>query len=197
MERKNRKVLSLLAGLLILFTGGGLIWAAVADNTRVVIVIKCPKGTHVHTCRLNSGSHFVMTTEGGIAAEVGEPFTTEDGLKGTQLKVVDLDSRGEVEGIGEAVFTLDTSRSAESSIVANQPDADFPATQTMRFYPSLTLNGKSFSASEPAEVMNSEVSSFPPPPGTGYVLTHEMTMTSEEGDVLVIEPGKVFTMGEG
>ncbi len=195
MERKSWKILSLLTMALILLAGGSLIWASVADSTRVVI--RCPAGTHTHTCHLNSGPRLTITTAGSIGAAVGDHFTTSDGREGTQLEVVELQSSGWVEGIGEATFTLDTSRGASSSIVANQADARFPATQTMRFYTKLTLNGQSFDSSDPVEVVNTAVTSFPPPPGTIYVLTHEMKMTSDSGDVLVIDPGKAFTVGQG
>lgn len=64
----------------------------------------------------------------------------------------------------------------------------------MRFYPVFIVNGEVFKSADAAELVNSDVTSFPPKPGTVYVLTKHITLKSAEGNSIDVQPGRAFTI---
>jgi len=196
MTRWKRIALSsVAAGLLV---GGGWVWlqdasAALPSQGKIV---RC-KGDKSHLLELNGGPGLNAVTTGFIDATVGQSSTTSDGRLTTQLTVNGTHTEGYVEGVGNLVITMDSSRAVPpSSLTANQRGAAFPATQTMRFFPVLSLNGENFTSETPVQVVSSSVTSFPPQRGTVYVLTNAMSLRSAEGNSITLEPGKAFTITE-
>ena len=192
------KRLTLLSATAVLLAGGGWMWlqeasAAVnipAPGTRVAC-----SGSRSHIISVNNGPLVAAATLGAIKADVGETTTLSDGRQSTQLTVVDTFTQGTVEGVGDLVITLDkTKPSLASSLTSNQRDKQFPATQTMRFYPEFILNGESFRSTTPVNVVNSNVGSFPPARGTVYVLTNSMVLKSDAGNTITLQPGKAFSI---
>lgn len=157
-------------------------------------VVTCA-GSRSHLIAVNNGPSLSAATSGAIKAEVGATTRTSDGRQTTSLKVVDTFTHGSVEGLGDLVITLDKSRpSPASSLTANGTSSVFPATQTMRFFATFVVNGEAFKSIDPVQVVNSNVTSFPPEPGTIYVLTNAMTLKSAQGNTLSLKPGKAFTI---
>lgn len=191
---KRMALSSVAAGLLV---GGGWLWlqeASAAAYPRPGTVFNC-QGIRPHNIRFNQGLSFDAVTQGAIQAVAGETTTTADGRERMQLTVTDTATEGYVEGIGPLQITMDKNKPAvPSSLTANQKEAPFPATQTMRFYPQFNLNGEVFSATTPVHVVNSSVKSFPPEPGTVYVLTNEVVLESEKGNTISLTPGRAFTI---
>jgi hypothetical protein len=155
------------------------------------------KGDKSHLLQLNAGPTLDAVTTGSIVAVVGQTGLTPDGRQTTQLTVRGTHTEGFVSGVGDLVITMDSSQAApKSSLTANQRGAAFPATQTMRFFPVLTLNDEAFTSTTPVQVVSSSVTSFPPQPGTVYVLTNSMVLRSDKGNTISLEPGKAFTITE-
>jgi hypothetical protein len=152
-------------------------------------------GDRDHEIAVNGGASVAAATQGAIQAQVGQTTLTTDGRQTTQLRVTNTFTEGYVEGVGNLVITLDTSRpSVASSLTANQRGAAFPATQVMRFYPKFILNDEVFQSTTPVQVVSSSVTSFPPEEGTVYVLTNSMVLTSSAGNTISLKPGKAFTI---
>ncbi|HEX6904139.1 MAG TPA: hypothetical protein VF789_30795 [Thermoanaerobaculia bacterium] len=154
-------------------------------------------GFKEHPIASNIGPDFGTNTVGGIVVEVGSHFTLADGRNGANLVVRDLRSAGEVEGIGKVEIGFDASRQGRSTIVANQRGLDYPATQTMRFFPTVTIDGKEFRALNAANLVNSAVTSTPPKEGTVYALTNDVALedVGNPGKVaMTIKPGRAFTV---
>ena len=188
MGRLSSKRIALVCVAVALMVGGGWVWLKDASAAN------CP-GNKSHEVSVNGGPIVIANTNGGILVNPGRPFTTSDGRKGFELKIDNVFSNGQVEGLGDLDISLDTSRQAPpSSLTANKQGTQFPATQVMQFYPVFTLNGEEFRG-DAARVVNSNVDSFPPRPGTVYVLTNAMTLQSEAGNTMRLEPGKAFTVG--
>lgn len=156
------------------------------------------KGDKSHLLEQLGGGVYTVNTRGFLAADISNGFLTADGRQGTNLIVADVFSTGAVDALGTVTFALDASRSAGgSAIVANQKDAAFPATQTMRFHFTTTIDGKSYRSQTPAVVVNSAVGSFPPAEGTTYVLTNAVTLEDAAKPgvaVFRLQPGKAFTV---
>jgi hypothetical protein len=181
--------LTVAAGLLV---GGG--WFFLNDASAVAAAVECD-GSKDHMIGLNGGTPVLAETDGGILVLPGNPGVTPDGRTTLPLTVTDVFSKGTVEGLGELTISLDRSKPAPAgALTANQKGAAFPATQVVQFYPSFDLNGETFQTQAPARVMNSNVKSFPPAPGTVYVLTNEMELKSAAGNTMKIPPGKAFTV---
>jgi hypothetical protein len=192
MVRKYWQRHALLWMAAVLLVGGGGIWVRDASAA-------AHPGDKYHDISFNGGPIIHAKTSGGINIDIGQPTTTSDGRRLIPLTVVDLYSSGFIEGIGDINIRLDAARTAAagpSSLTANQKDADFPATQSMVFYPIFTVNGEDFNADQPAQVVNASVEVFPPKPGTTYVLINKMTLRSEDGNTLELFPGKKFVVGE-
>ena len=152
-------------------------------------------GDRSHRIRFNGGPPIDADTQGAMQAVVGKVSETSDGRQTAELTITDTSTEGHVEGIGQLRITLDKNRPAvPSSLTANQKEAPFPATQTMRFYPLFILNEEVFSSETPVDVVNSNVKSFPPEPGTVYVLTNDVTLVSEKGNKIDLSPGEAFTI---
>ncbi len=197
MVRFSKK-LALSSAAAVLLAGGGWMWlqeASAAISALPQGTIFTCNGNRDHEIAVNGGPSLNAATLGAIKAEVGKTTTTSDGRQTTSLKVVDTFTHGRVEGLGDLVITLDSSRpSPASSLTANRSGSAYPATQTMRFFATFVLNGEAFNSSDPVQVVNSNVTSFPPAPGTVYVLTNAMTLTSAQGNTLSLKPGRAFTI---
>jgi len=192
------KRLALLSATAVLLAGGGWMWlqeASAAINVPAPGTIQKCTGSRSHIISVNNGPLVSANTLGAIKAEVGETTTLSDGRQSTQLTVIDTFTEGTVQGVGDLVITLDKSKpSLASSLTSNQRDRQFPATQTMRFYPEFILNGESFVSDAPVQVVNSNVDSFPPARGTVYVLTNSMVLKSKAGNSITLQPGKAFSI---
>jgi len=152
-------------------------------------------GDRAHRLSFNGGPSIDADTRGSIQAVVGKVSETSDGRQTAELTVTGTSTDGYVEGVGHLQITLDKNKpSVPSSLTANQKEAPFPATQTMRFYPLFILNDEVFSSDTPVDVVNSNVKSFPPEPGTVYVLTNDVTLVSEKGNKIDLIPGEAFTI---
>jgi hypothetical protein len=193
--------MALLAIAALLLAGGGWMWLNDASAASIGIP-GVPQGTTVtcngnrdHNITVNNGTPVDASTQGAIQALVGATTLTSDGRQATQLTVRDTHTEGFVEGVGNLVITLDTSRqSPSSSLTANQTGSLYPATQVMRFFPVFILNDETFTSTTPVQVVNSNVTSFPPKPGTVYVLTNSMVLRSAAGNTISLKPGKAFTI---
>lgn len=157
------------------------------------------KGLKGHPLAVAGGPVIDVVTEGGIGVVVGTHFKTADGRNGANLIIREVRSAAQVEGLGYVEIGLDesASRSARSAIVANQQGTDYPATQTMRFAPTVTIDGKAYRALDVANLTNSGVTSTPPKVGTVYALTNDVRLEdpSAPGKVaFTIKPGKAFTV---
>jgi hypothetical protein len=157
------------------------------------------RGFKNHPLLVAGGPIIDSTTDGGIGVEVGAHFRTTDGRNGANLIIRDLKSAGQVDGLGYVEIGLDAERSkdANSTIVANQRGTDYPATQTMQFVPTVTIDGKTYRGLDVANLTNSAVKSTPPPVGTVYSLTNDVRLEdpSAPGKVAItIKPGKAFTV---
>ena len=203
MVRFSKKLaLSSVGAMLVL--GGGWMWldesSAARPSTGLPepgITASCPLNRNPPVS-LNGGPLVASDTAGSISATAGQTTTTPDGRLTTRLTVTHTHTSGQVEGIGDLDITLDTSRTQPpSSLTSNQPGAAFPATQTMRFFPVFILNGEVFKSADSAELVNSNIASFPPPPGTVYVLTRHITLKSAEGNSIDVPPGRAVTISNG
>jgi len=192
------KRLALMSATAMLLAGGGWMWlqeASAAINIPVPGTIQTCTGSRSHIISVNNGPLVSAGTVGAIKAQVGETTTLSDGRQSTQLTVIDSFTEGTVQGVGDLVITLDKSKpSVASSLTSNQRGQQFPATQTMRFYPEFILNGESFRSTTPVNVVNSNVGSFPPAKGTVYVLTNSMVLRSDAGNTITLQPGKAFSI---
>ncbi len=153
------------------------------------------KGLKGHPIKMAGGPIVDSTTVGGIGVVVGAHFKTSDGRSGADLIIREVRSSGQVEGLG--FVEIGMASAADSSIVANQRGADYPATQTMRFAPTVTVDGKLYRALDVANLTNSAVKATPPPIGTVYSLTNEIRLEdpNQPGKVaMTILPGKAFTV---
>ncbi|MFL6196715.1 MAG: hypothetical protein ACJ75H_21205 [Thermoanaerobaculia bacterium] len=166
-----------------------------AAINQTVRIVRC-KGDKSHLLQFPNGPIILASTTGFLDAGVGTSFTTPDGRQGTNLSVEDVFSTGSAEGLGSVTFNLDKTRTAgRSSIVANQAGPSFPATQTMSFHFTVAVDGHTYRSMNAANVTNSQVSSFPPAPGTTYVLSNELRLedVQKPGVVaLTMPPGKAF-----
>jgi len=164
-----------------------------------------PRGTYnpcagfkTHPVALRNGLVVNSTTSGGIGVVIGDSFLTSDKRNGATLVIQALRSSGQVDGLGFVEIGIDQTRSAgDSTLVANQVTSDYPATQTMRFFPTVTIDGAEYRALDAANLVNTSVTSTPPPVGTVYVLTNDVRLESVDkpGEVaMTIKPSKAFTV---
>ncbi len=187
------------AAVALSVTAGGLVLylpssdAAAPTRARVV---RC-KGDKSHLLEQLGRPPILANTTGFLDAGVGTDFVTQDGRRGTNLTVEDVFSTGYAEGLGSVTFSLDKSRPAgRSAIVANKAgDSFFPATQTMNFHFTVSVDSTTYRSINPASVTNSQVGQFPPASGTVYVLTNKLELedVNKPGVVaLTMPPGKAF-----
>lgn len=199
MSKSNWKSISFAVAALSVLSAGLFYFLPVANAALSIP----PRGTFnpcagrkSHPIEINRGPIFYARTEGGIGVEVGPHFRTTDGRNGADLIIRNVSSSGPVDGVGFVEIGLDDSRSTRSTLVANQTGSDYPATQTMRFFPTVTIDGKEYRARNAANLVNSAVTSTPPAVGTVYVLTNDIELESVDnsGDVMTIKPSKAFTV---
>ena len=190
------KKLALSSVAAMLVAGGGWMWLqeASALNIQPGLVVTC-KGDKSHLFEINRGPRFDVLTRGGIESTVGTTSIDAAGHEVTTLKVNDVFSMGSVDGLGQVSIGLDKSRQAgPSTLRSNYKGRSFPATQTMNFFPVIVVNNEVFRSSSPVQVVSSSVESFPPAPGTTYVLTNAVSLKSERGNTIDLEPGKAFSI---
>lgn len=191
----KKLVLSSVAAMLV--AGGGWMWlqeASAAINVPVGAVVTC-KGDKSHLFEINNGPRFDVLTQGGIESTVGATSVDADGHEVTLLKVNDVFSMGSVDGLGQVSIGLDKTRQAgPSTLRSNYRGRTFPATQTMNFFPVIVVNNEVFKSADPIQVVSSSVQSFPPAPGTTYVLTNAVSFRSAAGNTIDLEPGKAFSI---
>lgn len=202
MSKKNWKGFAFAAaalavagfGLMVNMPSSEAVAASASSFALANQVISCD-GTKDHLLQSPNGPFLDVRTTGHLTAVAGDSFTTTDGRVGTYLGVDDVFSSGDVSGLGNVTFRSDDRPAGKSSIVANQAGRLFPATQTMRFNFTTTIDGKSFRSATPAVVSNSSVSAFPPASGTVYVLTNAVSLLDASGRVAYnLQPGKAFTI---
>ncbi len=189
MVRLYGKRVALLSVAAMLLVGGGWVWLHEASAAA------CP-GTKEHDVIINGGPVIHAATQGGILISRGTTVTSSTGHGVTPLHIDDVFSSGKVQGLGDLAISLDTSRKQPtSSLTGLRSDGSaLPARQVLQFYPVFELNGEVFRANGPARVENSNVDSFPPRPGTVYVLTNAVSLTSDEGNTMDLKPGRAFTI---
>lgn len=195
MMKMTLKRVGVVLGAVVLVGTGVALTLPSSDAAIAIPVVRC-KGDKSHLLETAGGLRFDIATTGFLDAGVGDPFKTSDGRTGRNLTVEDVFSTGQVDGLGDVSFSLDSSRPVgRSSIVANQTGSDFPATQTMRFHFTAKIGGKEYRSVEAANVTNSAVEAFPPPPGTTYVLTNAVRIVDANGEVAgQLAPGRAFTV---
>jgi hypothetical protein len=202
MMRPSLRSIALSSTALLLLVGGGWVWL---QNSSAALSTTFPSTGTRATCNLNrypivifnSSASVKTSSTGAISAVVGKVSKTSDGRDTAELDGVSTLTKGTADGFGDITISNDTSRIAESSLTSNQAGRSFPATQTMRFYPVVTLNGETFQSSEssePATLINTSVPSFPAPAGTVYVLANPLTLKSADGNTLTVQAGKVVTI---
>ncbi len=195
MVRFSKK-LALSSVAAVMLAGGGWMWLQEASAAQIAVGVRVTcKGDKSHLLALNRGPFLTAASVGGIDATTGTTFTDSQGHQVTNLRVDDVYSLGKVEGAGDLAIGMDASRTAPpSSLRSNQRGSAFPATQTMRFFPVIVLNNEVFKSTGAVEVVSSSVQSFPPAPGTTYVLTNALSLTSASGNTIDLQPGKAFTI---
>jgi hypothetical protein len=193
--------LAIALAVLVVAGAGLFVWApssTAAVNIPPPGTIDVCAGFKSHPVRFPGGPIVTSTTTGGIQVQVGDHFVTSDSRNGANLNIQLLQSSGQVEGLGFVEVGIDSTRSAgASTVVANQKGSDYPATQTMKFFPTITIDGKEYRAIDAANLVNTSVASTPPPVGTTYVLTNEIRLESVDSPgkvALYIEPSKAFTV---
>lgn len=197
MVRFSKK-LALSSVAAVLVAGGGWMWlqeaSAIANVPPMNTIVTC-KGDKSHLLAVNQGPGIIVDTTGGIEATIGKTFLDAQGHSVTLLKVNDVFSMGRVDGVGQVAIGMDKGRDAgPSTLRSNSKEQVFPATQTMNFFPVIVINDEVFRSSSPVHVVSSSVESFPPAPGTKYVLTNAVNLKSDRGNSLDLEPGKAFTI---
>jgi len=199
MMRFSMRSLVLSSAAALVLVGGGLVW--LQDSSAALSSTFPPSGQRT-TCNLNrdpfininGGPAIATASTGAITATVGKVGKTSDGRDVAELVVESTLTKGTVKGVGDLTIANDTARSAASSLTANQAGRSFPATQVMQFFPVITINGETFTSSSAATLVNTSVPSFPAPAGTVYVLTNELTLKSEAGNTVTVQPGKAVTI---
>jgi len=133
-------------------------------------------------CHFENGEHkgwieglgtFSLASTEDIEAFVGESSTDREGKRVTPIRIRGMAGRGYATGIGETVYWLDTSRPVASGLRSKLRGQEFPAVHEMGFHLFFTteaLPGKIFRSINPAVMVNNNATSFPPKPGSRYVL---------------------------
>ena len=127
----------------------------------------------VHVGWFNNLGNFTVESEESISALVEEKVLDREGKTVTPIRIRGMAGRGRATGIGETVYWLDTSRPVASGIRAKLRGQEFPAVHEMGFHLFLTteaLPGQIFRSINPAVMVNNNSMSFPPKPGSRYVL---------------------------
>jgi hypothetical protein len=133
-------------------------------------------------CYFEDGTHkgwaegvgtFELASEESLSATIGQKLIDRDGKMVRPIQIRGMAGRGRATGIGETVYWLDTSRPVESGLRSKLRGHEFPAVHEMGFHLYFTaeaLPGKIFRSINPAIMVNDNATSFPPKPGTRYVL---------------------------
>lgn len=167
---KLRKAHVLGMALLVVAAAGTLLlsttsWAATEDE--------CYFDDGTHKGWFQDLGSFTLASEELISATVGEKRIDREGRTVTPIRIRGMAGRGKATGIGETVYWLDTSRPVESGVRSKLRGQEFPAVHEMGFHLFLTteaLPGKIFRSINPAVMVNDNALSFPPRPGSRYVL---------------------------
>jgi hypothetical protein len=146
----------------------------------------------------------VANTAGTIAAQVGQPISTADGRSGFTFTVVGFNSSGSVQGLGNVNMTLDPSRRASTStFISNSPSTATAKalaegnTQRINLYINVDIDGRRYRSQGEVTLLSTAVQAFPPPPGTVYELTANVTLLDENGRPAFVLPAGYAARIEG
>jgi hypothetical protein len=199
MDRRMWKPLGIVAVALVVI-GAGMVFtlssqAATAVPAPGTICIKYATMGHIFT-PVGTSNGLFAGTNGSITAQVGQPITTPDGRSGFQFAVVDFNSRGNVSGLGDVSFSLDTSRRPEpSTFIANSASGEGGNTQRIQTYLNVDINGRRYRSAGQVTLLSTAVQAFPPPSGTVYDLATEVQLVDSTGRVAFeLPPGKAATI---
>ncbi len=141
----------------------------------------------------------LAATAGSIGAQVGQPITTSDGRSGFTFSVVAFNSGGSVAGLGNVNMTLDSSRKpSTSTFISNSPStatvsakAGSGSTQRINLFINVDIDGRRYRSQGEVTLLSTAVQAFPPPPGTVYELTSNVTLLDASGrPAFVLPPGQ-------
>jgi hypothetical protein len=147
----------------------------------------------VHYFEIDGQGSFAVASEESMAAE-GEPtkrFVDRNGLSTLPIRIFGMSGRGYVEGLGETMYWLDKSRPVGRSMIREKVRGTaFPAVHEMHFHLLLTteaLPGRTFRSINPAVMVNSNATSFPPQVGAQYELKQvvELEDVDDPGPVVI------------
>lgn len=148
----------------------------------------------------------LANTAGSITAQVGQPITTADGRSGFGFSVVAFNSGGSVPGLGNVNMTLDNSRKpSTSTFISNTPStatasakAGAGSTQRINIFINVDIDGRRYRSQGEVTLLSTSVQAFPPPPGTVYELTTNVTLLDENGrPAFTLPPGQAATISGG
>lgn len=195
----SKQVLRLgLAAAALVVAAGGLLWTAPSDAAlppRPPLPPDCNSlAAMEHLISFFGAPPSLASTPGSISADIGSTFTTSDGRQGVEVRVTDLQSAGVAEGIGEVNLQFDPTRDpGPSSVVANQRDSMFPATQRMNLFITVGINGRQFRSIDRVTLISTNVTSIPPAVGTTFDLANEVQFEAVDnpGEVaMTMEPSR-------
>ncbi len=151
-----------------------------------------------HWLSIAAGPVTQVSTPGSLTANGGATFTTSDGRAGQNINVAGLSSTGDVEGVGSVDIEYDPTRKADpSTITANAPGTQFPATQRMNFYITLDINGSQYRSINAVTLLSTNVTSTPPAVGTSFDLAGPVDFESVDSPgkvAMTMEPGHAATI---
>lgn len=156
-----------------------------------------PSHYYLHEASIDGLGTFTEVDAGKptkIMAEIGEHYTSKQGLKTVPLKIVSIGGVGHAEGIGETRFWFDATRPVTSAIWEKRAGTEFPAIQEMRFnffYTVEAMPGRVFRSVQPARMRSEDVRSFPPTPGTTYRLVRPVELEDVSNPGVVV--GKILS----
>lgn len=113
-----------------------------------------------------------------FSVRTGETFIS-NGFRTLRLDILSNGGHAFAEGIGATHFWFDSSRPLPSMLREKTAGTWFPAIQEMRFhffYTAEAFPGKIFRSVNPAIMRSTNVTAFPPPPGTTYDLVNPVDL---------------------
>lgn len=147
-------------------------------------------GVPGHDIQLDNLGTFNVQSEESISAVSEGRFVGKNGLISRPIRVLGMAGRGYSEGIGETVYWMDKSRPVGGSgMQAKVQGAEFPAVHEMRFHLFLTteaLPGVTLRSINPAVMVNTNATSYPPRIGARYVLKRPVELENVENPGVVV-----------
>jgi hypothetical protein len=131
------------------------------------------------------GKEFIGQFDGSISVRVGTHKTDGKGTLTMPLTIVGYSTTSDIPGLGKTTLNFDFSRPVLSSQLKTQSSQGiFPAVQTMRLNILLTtegLPGVTLASENVGVLINKEVNSFPPSPGSTYTLQKPVKFSAIDG----------------